>query len=178
MTDQLGLTPSQTVGPFLHLVLPWPDGPEVVPEPEPGAFWIRGRLVDGEGQPVPDGVVETWQADPDGRFNTPGFRGFGRSATDIDGRWGIYTVKPGAVVGFDGRMQAPHLEASVFARGLLDRVVTRIYFGEDAVAHEADSVLAAIAPARRPTLIASTTGDGYHFDIHLQGDDETVFFDV
>jgi len=178
VTDQLGLTPSQTVGPFLHLVLPWPDGPEVVPEPAPGAFWIRGRLVDGEGQPVPDGVIETWQADPDGRFNTPGFRGFGRAATDVDGRWGIYTVKPGAVAGYDGTMQAPHLEVWVFARGLLDRVVTRIYFGDDAVAHGADPVLAAVEPARRATLTATPTGDGYRFDIHLQGDDETVFFDV
>src|SRR4051795_13437673 len=91
------LTPSQTVGPFLSLVLPWPDGPEVVPAGTAGAFWIRGRLLDGNGDPVPDGVVETWQAPPDGRFDAPGFRGFGRSATDPDGRWEVHTVKPGRV---------------------------------------------------------------------------------
>ena len=79
----LGLTPSQTVGPFLSLVLPWPDGPEVVPTGTAAGFWIRGRLLDGDGEPVPDGVVETWQAAPDGRFDAPGFRGFGRSATHL-----------------------------------------------------------------------------------------------
>ena len=178
MTDRPGLTPSQTVGPFLHLVLPWPDGPEVVPEPTPGGFWLRGRLVDGDGQPVPDGVIETWQADPDGQYNAPGFRGFGRAATDVDGRWGIYTVKPGVVAGYDGRPQAPHVEVSVFARGLLDRVVTRIYFDDEAAANAVDPVLVAVEPARRATLLAAVTGEGYRFDIRLQGDDETVFFDV
>src|SRR5262245_37147233 len=100
-----GLTPSQTVGPFLSLVLPWPDGPFAVPDGTPGAVWIRGRLLDGAGDPVPDGVVETWQADPAGKYGTPGFRGFGRSATDGDGRWEVHTVKPGPVPTFDGRPQ-------------------------------------------------------------------------
>src|SRR6185295_10606521 len=150
---------------------------EVVPEPTLGAFWIRGQLLDGAGQPVPDGVIETWQADPDGHFNRPGFRGFGRAATDADGRWGIYTVKPGAVATYDGGAQAPHLEVSVFARGLLDRVVTRIYFDDEA-ANDTDPVLTLVGPERRATLVAVPTGAGYRFDIHLQGDDETVFFDV
>jgi len=173
-----GLTPSQTVGPFLSLVLPWPDGPTVVPAGTPGAFWIRGVLLDGAGAPVPDGVVETWQAAPDGRFDSPGFRGFGRSATDDAGRWEVHTVKPGLVCLYDDRPQAPHLAVSVFARGLLDRVVTRIYFADEAEANAADPVLQAVDPERRHTLVARPGPDGYAHDIHLQGDDETVFFDV
>jgi protocatechuate 3,4-dioxygenase alpha subunit len=172
------LTPSQTVGPFLELVLPWPDGPTVVAVGTPGAFWIRGVLLDGAGEPVPDGVVETWQAAPDGRFDTPGFRGFGRSATDAAGRWEVHTVKPGVVDLYDGRAQAPHLAVSVFARGLLDRVVTRIYFGDEPAANASDPVLHAVEPARRATLMAQPGPDGYTHDIHLQGDEETVFFDV
>jgi protocatechuate 3,4-dioxygenase alpha subunit len=173
-----GLTPSQTVGPFLALVLPWPDGPEVVPVGSEGGIWIRGRLLDGEGEPVPDGVVETWQAAPDGEYGAAGFRGFGRSATDPDGRWQLHTVKPGVVPTFDGRPQAPHVAVSVFARGLLDRVVTRIYFGDETEANAADPVLQAVAADRRATLVAAPGTDGYRFDIHLQGADETVFFDV
>jgi protocatechuate 3,4-dioxygenase alpha subunit len=172
------LTPSQTVGPYLELILPWPDGPTVVPVGTADGFWIRGRLLDGDGQPVPDGVVETWQAAPDGRFDAPGFRGFGRSTTDVDGHWEVHTVKPGVVCTFDGRPQAPYLAVSVFARGLLDRVVTRIYFADEAAANASDPVLQAVEPARRPTLLAQPAADGYRFDVHLQGDDETVFFDV
>jgi protocatechuate 3,4-dioxygenase alpha subunit len=174
----LGLTPSQTVGPFLSLVLPWPDGPEVVPPGTAGAFWIRGRLFDGEGEPVPDGLVETWQAAPDGTFDDGGFRGFGRSATDPDGGWEVWTVKPGVVATFDGRPQAPHLAVSVLARGLLDRVVTRIYFADEAAANASDPVLQAVDPSRRDTLVAQPAADGYELDIHLQGDAETVFFDI
>src|SRR5262249_28136434 len=133
-------TPSQTVGPFLALGLPWPDGPFVVPEGSAGAVTIAGRGLDGAGDPVPDALVETWQAARDGTFAHPddprgagpawshGFRGFGRSATDLAGRYQIITVKPGPVPLPDGRAQAPHLDVSVFARGLLERVVTRIYF--------------------------------------------------
>ncbi len=178
MPEWAGLTPSQTVGPFLHLVLAWPDGPEVVPEGTPGGWWVRGEVTDGAGQPVVDALVETWQADPEGRYDAPGFRGFGRCPTDAEGRWGIYTVKPGHVAGFDGRLQAPHLAVSVFARGLLDRVVTRIYFADEAAANTDDPVLALVDAASRPTLIAVSTGAGYRFDIRLQGDDETVFFDI
>ncbi|OLF15434.1 protocatechuate 3,4-dioxygenase subunit alpha [Actinophytocola xanthii] len=180
-----GLTPSQTVGPFFSHALTWLDGPDVVPESEPGAFWLRGRVFDGAGEPVPDALVESWQASPEGRFDHPddprgavsGFRGYGRSATDDEGRWGIRTVLPGRVPGVDGRLQAPHIDLSVFARGLLDRVVTRVYFaGQPANAE--DPVLSALSSDRRETLVAAVAQDGYVFDIRLQGERETVFFSV
>ena len=191
MSERLPCTPSQTVGPFLHIALPWPDGPFVVPEGTPGAFWVRGRLLDGEGQSVPDGLIETWQADPAGRFDhpddprgaakpvVPGFRGFGRSATDENGWWEILTVKPGALSAPDGSTEAPHLDVSVFSRGLLRRLVTRIYFPDEFAANEADPVLTGIAdPRLRSTLVATVPDDGgLRFDIHMQGADETVFFD-
>jgi protocatechuate 3,4-dioxygenase, alpha subunit len=190
-----GITPSQTVGPFLAIGLPWPDGPFVVPADTTGSIVIEGQVLDGAGQPVPDALVETWQAGPDGRFDHPddprgqapaadGFRGFGRSATDPGGNYRIVTLRPGPLPCPDGRTEAPHLDVSVFARGLLDRVVTRIYFSDEADANAADPVLAAIAdPARRATLIAArdagdAAGGRFRFDIRLQGDGETVFFDV
>jgi protocatechuate 3,4-dioxygenase alpha subunit len=169
-------TPSQTVGPFLSIVLPWADGPDVVAADAPGAFWIRGAVHDGAGVPVPDALVETWQADPDGQFGGT-FRGFGRCPTDDDGRYAIRTRKPGIVPSPDGGPQAPHLDVSVFARGLLNRVVTRIYFADEP-ANDADPVLRSVPGERRDTLLATPDGDGYRFDIHLQGLDETVFFDI
>jgi protocatechuate 3,4-dioxygenase alpha subunit len=178
---EYGLTPSQTVGPFLHIGLPWADGPDVVPDGTPGAILIAGRVVDGEGSPVPDALVETWQCDGHGRFDDPGFRGFGRCATDHDGRYRIRTVKPAALSTEDEQVEAPHIDVSLFARGLLDRVVTRIYFADEAAANAADPVLSTVDNARRHTLIAAPDGDGgYTFDIRLQGDgdNETVFFDV
>jgi protocatechuate 3,4-dioxygenase, alpha subunit len=205
----LALTPSQTVGPFLAIGLPWPDGPFVVPEGTPGAVSISGLVLDGAGDPVPDALVETWQAAPDGSFAHPddprvasgpatgngrpgarhaapgaaGFRGFGRCPTDRQGRYRILTLRPGPVPGLDGGTEAPHLDVSVFARGLLDRVVTRIYFPDEEAANAADPVLAAIAAQdRRATLIAAAEpGSGrfdFRFDIRLQGSRETVFFDV
>jgi len=189
----LPITPSQTVGPFLAIGLPWADGPLVVPEDTPGAIMISGRVLDGAGQPVPDALVETWQADEASRFDhpddprggarsgTPGFRGFGRSATNEDGRYRIITVRPGPLPSPAGGTEAPHLDVSVFARGLLDRLVTRIYFADDAEANAADPVLSAIAePERRTTLLAVPTGrpGEFRFDIRLQGERETVFFDV
>jgi protocatechuate 3,4-dioxygenase alpha subunit len=190
-SEPLGLTPSQTVGPYLHIALPWPDGPYVVPQGTPGSVVITGRVFDGAGQPVSDGLVETWQADPAGRFAHPddprgahessvaGFRGFGRCPTDAEGRFRILTVKPGPLPAPGGDTEAPHLNVSVFGRGLLDRVVTRLYFPDEAEANGADPVLTAIAdPARRATLVAAATRDGYHFEIRLQGEHETVFFDV
>ncbi len=185
------LTPSQTVGPFLAIELPWPDGPFVVPEGTEGAIVITGRVFDGAGDPVIDALVETWQADPDGRFAHPddprgaagpGFRGFGRCPTGPDGSYRIVTLKPGALPSPDGGTEAPHLDVSVFARGLLDRVVTRVYFPDEGQANEADPVLASIGdPARAATLIAAPDPDApgrLLFDIRLQGDRETAFFDV
>ncbi|HLL65431.1 MAG TPA: protocatechuate 3,4-dioxygenase subunit alpha [Micromonosporaceae bacterium] len=186
MTD-LGLTPSQTVGPFLHIGLPWPDGSDVVAPGSAGAIVVTGRVFDGTGAPVPDALVETWQADADGRFPHPddprgeagtAFRGFGRCPTDADGAYRIVTRKPGTLPTPAGTVEAPHLDVSVFARGLLDRVVTRLYFPDEPDANAADPVLATVDPARRATLIAVADGAGYRFDIRLQGPDETVFFDV
>jgi protocatechuate 3,4-dioxygenase alpha subunit len=185
-----GPTPSQTVGPFFAIALPWPDGRAVVPEGTPGAVVIGGRVLDGAGEPVPDALVETWQADPDGRFAHPddprgpnpagtGFRGFGRAPTDADGRWWVRTVKPGPLPADDGGTEAPHLDVSVFARGLLHRVVTRIYFPDEAEANAADPVLASIDDERaRATLVAVAEDGRLRFDIHLQGPDETLFFDL
>jgi protocatechuate 3,4-dioxygenase alpha subunit len=181
-----GLTPSQTVGPFLAIALRWPDGPYVVPEGTPGAFWLRGRVLDGEGAPVVDALVETWQAGPDGRFDHPddprgaqrpsvaGFRGFGRSET-VDGEYAVLTLKPGRLPDGSGGLQA-----SVFARGLLDRVVTRAYFADEAQANAEDAVLRALPDdAARATLLAQPDGEGgYRLDVVLQGDDESVFFAV
>jgi protocatechuate 3,4-dioxygenase alpha subunit len=169
------VTPSQTVGPFFAIELPYGDGPYVVPEGTAGAIWLRGRVVDGDGEPIPDALVESWQADPPAH---PGFRGFGRSGTDSEGRWAILTLKPGPVPGPDGAMQAPHLDLMVFARGLLNHVVTRLYFGDEAEANAADPVLGGLDDDQRATLIAAPTGDGYEHVIHLQGPNETVFFVV
>lgn len=190
MTDALGLTPSQTVGPFLHIGLPWPDGPYVVPEGTPGAVWITGTVYDGAGEPVPDALVETWQADPDGRFDhpddprgavaaeLPGFRGFSRCETGADGRYRVLTVKPGPLPTPDGGTEAPHLNVSVLGRGMLDRMVTRLYFPDETAANAADPVLSTVPDERRATLVAVGDGDGLRFDIRLQGDGETVFFTV
>jgi protocatechuate 3,4-dioxygenase alpha subunit len=189
---ELGLTPSQTVGPFLHIGLPWPDGPDVVATGSAGAVLITGRVVDGAGLPVPDALIETWQADPDGRFTHPddpraddgrsggaaAFRGFGRCATDVDGTYHIVTCKPGRLPAPDGAVEAPHIDVSVLGRGLLDRLVTRVYFADEPAANAADPVLATVDPARLATLLAERTSDGYRFDIRLQGPGETVFFDV
>lgn len=187
-----GITPSQTVGPYLELGLPWADGPYAVAPDTPGAIRITGRVLDGAGAPLPDAVVETWQADPDGRFDHPddprgaakpavaGFRGFGRSTTNAEGRYEIVTLRPGPLPTPDGATEAPHLDVSVFGRGMLDRVVTRIYFADETAANAVDPVLAAITdPGRRTTLIAQAGPDGaFGFDIRLQGEGETVFFDV
>jgi protocatechuate 3,4-dioxygenase alpha subunit len=189
------VTPSQTVGPFLALGLPWTDGSFVVPDGTAGAITITGRVYDVAGDPVPDALVETWQADERSRFDhpddprgaarsaVPGFRGFGRCPTDAAGEYRIVTIRPGPLPSPGGGTQAPHLDVSVFARGLLDRLVTRIYFDDEAEANAADPVLAAIAePAMRKTLIATPAEGGepgeFRFDIRLRGAGETVFFDV
>jgi protocatechuate 3,4-dioxygenase, alpha subunit len=176
------LTPAQTVGPFLSLGLTWPDGPCIVDPATPGAIRIAGRLLDGQAHPVGDGLIETWQADPNGRFPLPGnaapaFRGFGRCLTNAAGAWEIVTLKPAPLPAAGGRTEAPHLDVSVFARGLLHRLVTRIYFADEAEANAADPVLAAIPDdAARATLVAQAVDGGYRIDVHLQGPSETVFF--
>ncbi len=175
-------TPSQTVGPFFGMALPWPAGPLVVPLETPGAIWIRGQVLDGTGAPVPDALVETWQADPDGRLpsaqgSEAEFRGFGRSATDLGGNFEILTLRPGPVQTADGLPQAPYISLAVFARGLLKQLVTRIYF-PDSPANEHDALLNALPARARTTLLARPAADGYRFDIRLQGDDETAFFEL
>jgi protocatechuate 3,4-dioxygenase, alpha subunit len=191
MTEPLGSTPSQTVGPFLSIGLPWADGPDVVPEGTAGAVRITGTLTDGAGVAVPDGLIETWQADPAGRFAHPddprgpvasGFRGFGRCATDAGGGFWFRTVKPGPLPCEGGLVEAPHLDVSVFARGMLHRLVTRIYFPDETSANAADPVLRDLDPAERALLTALPQSDGtLRFDIRLQaGSDgpETPFFAV
>lgn len=180
-------TPSQTIGPFFAIGLPWADGPLVVEEGTAGAIWLRGRVLDGAGNPIADSLVETWQADPSGHFHHPDdpdgdgvtFRGFGRSASDEHGNYAILTLKPGRIPFVDDTWQAPHIDVSVFARGLLKRVISRIYFSDEAAANEADPVLRGFPdPADRATLVAERREDGYRWDIRLQGERETVFFDV
>jgi protocatechuate 3,4-dioxygenase alpha subunit len=184
----LHTTPSATVGPFLSIGLTWQDGPYVVDPGTPGAIWLRGTVYDGNGDVVPDAMVETWQADPEGRFDHPddprgastfaGFRGFGRSQTVDGGEYRICTLKPGRVPDGEGGLQAPHVDVSLFARGLLDRVVTRIYFADEGAANAEDPVLNSLSAAQRETLLAQPTDDGYRLDIYLQGERETVFFAV
>jgi protocatechuate 3,4-dioxygenase, alpha subunit len=170
-------TPSQTVGPFFAIELPYAEGPYIVADGTEGAIWLRGRILDGAGDPIPDALVETWQADPDGRFDGE-FRGFGRSGTDEDGAWAILTLKPGAVPAPDGGEQAPHVALTIFARGLLHQLVTRLYFDDEQSANAADPVLSKLDADARATLIAAREDGGYRLDIHLQGPDETVFFAV
>lgn len=184
-----GETPSQTVGPYLAIGLPFAAGPYVVSADAPGAIRITGTVYDGAGDPVPDNMIETWQADGEGRFadlhghggpsDRDGFRGFARVGfEDGDGSFEIVTIKPGRVPGPSGRLQAPHIDVSVFARGLQHRCVTRIYFADEADANAEDPVLVMVPADRRGTLLARPTDDGYRFDIRLQGAGETVFFDL
>jgi protocatechuate 3,4-dioxygenase, alpha subunit len=183
-------TPSQTVGPYFGFALPWADGPFVVPEGTAGAIRLEGVLLDGAGQPVPDGLIETWQADQDGRFAHPDdprgtalwsdFRGFGRCATDADGRYSILTLKPGPVPGPGETIQAPHITMSVFARGMLARLVTRVYFADEQDRNATDPVLSTLRggePLRR-TLMAEPIPGGYSFNVRLQGEGETLFFAI
>jgi protocatechuate 3,4-dioxygenase alpha subunit len=152
---------------------------------------VRGRVLDGQGEPVSDAMVEVWQADGEGRYRHPltgwfeqvrgSFVGFGRVATDDDGRWEIDTVVPGPVPGPDGSTQAPHVNVQVFARGLLDLLCTRIYFAGEA-ANDADPVLSSVPADRRDLLVAqpddSSDAAAWRFDIVLRGEAETPFFEV
>ena len=183
----LTLTPSQTVGPYLSIGLMRELGSSLVRDDDLRAIRIRGRLLDGQGDPVPDGMVEIWQANAAGRYahvddtreDVPledGFRGFGRSGTADDGWFEFLTVKPGRVPAPDGRQQAPHIVVGVFARGLLKRLATRMYFPDEHEANATDPVLSELTEAERATLVAFAEDGGLRFDIRLQGDRETTFF--
>jgi protocatechuate 3,4-dioxygenase alpha subunit len=187
-------TSSQTVGPFFHPCLLRADaecnslaGPET-----PGQrIRVEGRVLDGEGLPVPDALIEVWQANAAGRYNHPAdrrdlpldpdFTGYGRGGTDADGIYWFETVKPGAVPFDELRLQAPHICVAVFARGLLNHLYTRLYFADEP-ANAEDPVLQLVPEARRPTLLAQPgardSAAVYRFDIVLQGAGETVFFNL
>ncbi len=197
-TKPKGITPSQTVGPFFAYGLTpagryeWNDAFTanlVTADATGDRIRIQGRVFDGDGKPVPDCMLEIWQADALGNFADPQdnralpnskFRGFGRCGTGAIGEYAFDTIKPGQVADPDGKPQAPHILVAIFARGMLLQNYTRIYLDTEA-ANAADPVLALVPAERRATLIAKRApGDNavYHFDIHLQGDDETVFFDI
>jgi protocatechuate 3,4-dioxygenase alpha subunit len=181
-------TASQTVGPYLHIGLAWLTIDRVAAPDCPGQHLeIGGRVLDGDGWPVTDALVEIWQANTHGKYAhpedtlegplTPGFRGFGRVPTDADGRYQFFTIKPGPVADRHGALQAPHLLVSVFMRGLLKRLVTRVYF-PDEPRNADDPVLRLVPAERRGTLVARRIAGGQlEWDIILQGVGETVFFD-
>lgn len=183
-------TPFQTVGPFFEFALVYPGANRLVNERTRGTrIVVSGAVLDGAGMPIPDALVEIWQADAGGRCHHPDdsrdapapdpeFNGFGRSATDAQGRFVFETIRPGRVPALDGRLQAPHILVSVLGRGLLTRLVTRMYFEDEASTLE-DPILALVPAERRGTLIARGDGHGrYRFDIVVQGERETVFFDL
>jgi protocatechuate 3,4-dioxygenase, alpha subunit len=188
-------TSSQTIGPFFREALERPAWSDLTRDGLRGtAIRIEGTVRDGDGAPVPDALLELWQAGPDGRYAHPDdlgpvssdrlFRGFGRACTDADGRYWFRTVVPGAVAGADGVVQAPHANLTIFARGLLKRLVTRIYFADHAAENARDPLLSSIAQAEvRATLIAQrATPPGelpvYRFDVVLQGAGETAFLAI
>lgn len=190
----LGATPSQTIGPFFHRALLHEGWNDLAARGAAGErVAIEGRVLDGDGAPVTDAMIEVWQANAVGRYDhpddrdenkpfDPNFHGFGRTATSPDGRFRLRTIKPGPVAGAGEALQAPHINVSIFARGLLKRLVTRIYFPGEPL-NETDPLLSALPAGRRPTLIARIADAGaaecvLHFDIVLQGDNETVFLDV
>jgi protocatechuate 3,4-dioxygenase, alpha subunit len=198
MAAKLIPTPSQTVGPFFSLGLDRPDWNDLTRgHPQGERIVIEGRVLDGDGAPVPDAVVEIWQANAAGRYAhpedqqtdkplDPNFRGFGRSATDAEGRFRFTTVKPGPVPGRGNSLQAPHINVLLFSRGLLIHLHTRIYF-EGEAANAADPLLSSIEDAKaRGTLLArreagSSQGGSparYRFDIIMQGDNETAFLEL
>jgi protocatechuate 3,4-dioxygenase, alpha subunit len=169
-------TPGQTVGPFFGYALPYPGGNELVPRGHPGAIRLHGRVLDGAGDPVPDALLEIWQTDPAGAVaRQPGslhrdgwtFTGWGRTATNRAGEYSFTTVLPGSAF----------IAMAVFARGLLDRLYTRVYLPGDDAALAADPLLAALPADRRATLVATAAPGGYAFDIVLQGERETVFLE-
>lgn len=187
----LQATTSQTVGPYFRIGFRWLYSDNLVGEDVPGErVTIQGRVIDGDGVPVPDAVLEIWQANAEGKYNhpedtqakalDPAFKGFGRVPVNAEGKFRVATIKPGPVPGPDGKEQAPHLLVSVFMRGVLRRMVTRVYFpGEPRNAE--DFILNLVEPARRSTLIAKKIAgdDGLlEWNVILQGPEETVFFDL
>jgi protocatechuate 3,4-dioxygenase alpha subunit len=181
-----------TVGPFFHSVLPWKNGGEMAgPQAKGERITLLGRVLDAEGKPISDAMIELWQANAAGRYAhpedkgpgelDPAFQGFGRVAADAQGSFTVETVKPGPVRGVGNSLQAPHIEVSIFARGVLKRLVTRLYFEGDP-ANETDPVLALIEDEkRRATVMAKKDPQKpgrWHFTLHLGGPNETVFFDV
>ena len=201
------ITPSQTVGPYFayglapHSRCHWAPNANydwketvganlVTPDATGEKIRIEGSITDGDGLPINDAMIEIWQADSQGRYASPAdkrartnalFKGFGRSATDKDGVYSFDTVKPGAVPGPNGKNQAPHIVVCVYSRGMLRQVYTRLYFSDEA-ANAGDAILALVPEDRRGTLIAhkeSSQGQTvYRFDIRVQGENETVFFDI
>ena len=200
------ITPSQTVGPFFAYGLTpkgrakWePNGTYswketvsdnlVTPDASGTKIRIEGRVLDGDGKPINDAMLEIWQADAQGRYAHPRdqtrpnskFKGFGRSATDKDGVYSFDTVKPGSVPGPGGKPQAPHIVFCIFSRGMLRQIYTRLYFDDEGT-NSADPILSLVSPDRRGTLIAHKEMKGgqpvYRFDIRVQGENETVFFDI
>jgi protocatechuate 3,4-dioxygenase alpha subunit len=190
MTETFGLSPSQTVGPYLSIgLLRDLITPEVVDPADPRAIRLYGTLFDGAGEPVPDGMIEIWQANEAGRYAHPaddrseleledGFLGFGRCGTVRGGRFEFVTIKPGPVPWPEGGMQAPHIEVGVFARGLLKRAVTRVYFPDEEAANAVDPVLSRLGEEARATIVAVAEDAGLRFDIRLQGQGHTTFFSV
>ena len=186
----LQTTSSQTIGPYLHIGLTWLVNDNLVGPGNTGEkFTLEGRVIDGDGAPVNDAVIETWQANAAGRYAhsddtqdkpiTPGFTGFGRVYTDADGRFRLTSIKPGRVPAPGGGLQAPHLSVTLFTRGLLKHLVTRVYFSGDA-ANAEDAVLQLVPDHRRSTLIAQPiagSAGAYQWSIVLQGEGETVFFE-
>ena len=201
------ITPSQTVGPYFayglapHSRCHWQPSPHydsketvgadlVTPDATGTRIRIEGRVLDGDGMPINDSMIEIWQADAQGRYASPRdsrartnalFKGFGRSATDKEGAYSFDTIKPGTVPGPGGKPQAPHIMVCIYSRGMLRQIYTRLYFSDEA-ANGADPILALVPAERRGTLIAhKQPGAGqavYGFDIRVQGDNETVFFDI
>ena len=201
------LTPSQTVGPYFAYGLTpkgrcqwdpngsysWKEtvGDNLVTADATGEkIRIEGRITDGDGAPINDAMIEIWQADAQGRYASPydsralpntQFKGFGRSATDKDGVYSFDTIKPGAVPGPNGKNQAPHIVVAVYSRGMLRQVYTRLYFADDP-ANANDPILALVPEDRRGTLLAGKQASGgqtvYRFDIRVQGENETVFFEI
>jgi len=198
-----GITPSQTIGPFgARALTPNEKGKTqydwkqlvtnntVTPDATGERIRIEGQRGDGAGKPLYGVLLETWQADGQGRYAHPrdgratnsSFKGFGRVETDTEGRFTIDTIKPGPVAGPNGTMQAPHIVVAIHLRGILSHLYSRIYFGDEAAANTADPILKLVPAERRDTLIAKRdAGSGsplYKIAFQIQGDRETVFFDI